>query len=119
MINEGWPKMDKFLSPDEIVDVLFERFKNAEDLSEFLDHDPIEFHHGLGTGIRNEFFLWHPENPNTMKDYVPEIRDGCDWSPRHPDQVSAMILENVHKKLLENFKLPERRKSGEIDRRKK
>ena len=94
-----WPKVEKFLSPDEIVDVLFERLKDARGVEDFVREGPGMYHHGLGTSIRNEFHLWHPENPYTMKDYVPELRDGADCNPRHADNTSGAILEALHARL--------------------
>lgn len=80
-----WPIVEKFLSPTEIACVLFERLKDAEGVDEFIKNGPIAYHHGIGTDVRNEFHLWHPENPYTMKDYVPELRDNTDYNPRHAD----------------------------------
>ncbi len=94
-----WPKVDKFLSPQEIVDALFGRMKDAEGVAEFIAEGPAMYHHGLGTAVRNEFHLWHPENPFTMKDYVPELRDGVDYNPRHADNTSGRILDELHKRL--------------------
>lgn len=97
MIN--WPKVDKFLSPDEIVGVLFKRVKGSWAAKEFIESDPISFHHYWGTAIRNEFHLWHPGNPYTMKDYVPELRDGVDYNPRHADNMSGYIMKQLHARL--------------------
>ena len=94
-----WPKVEKFLSPQEIVAVLFERLKDTSGVEDFVSASPVSFHHGFGTGVRNEFHLWHPENPFTMKDYVSELRDGIDYNPRHADNTSGRILEELHKML--------------------
>lgn len=95
----NWPKVEKFLSPDEIVVVLFDRLKDDPGVKEFVKEGPIAYHHGLGTAVRNEFHLWHPENPYTMKDYVPEIRDGGDYNPKHADNMSGYILKQLHARL--------------------
>lgn len=97
----NWPVVEKFLSPEEIVNELFKRFKDAEGVDEFITAGPGAYHHGFGTGVRNEFHLWHPENPYTMKDYVPEIRDNTDYNPRHADNTSGVIVEKLHAKLKE------------------
>ena len=94
-----WPKVDKFLSPDEIVLVLFLRLKDDAGVQEFLEEGPESYHHGLGTDVRNEFHLWHPENPHTMRDYVPELRGGVDYNPRHADNMSGYILKQLHARL--------------------
>ena len=99
-----WPKVDKFLSPQEIVEVLFQRVKYEPGVQYFVKEAPAVYHHGFGTGVRNEFHLWHPENPFTMKDYVPEIRGGADCNPRHADNTSGRILEELHKRLAKYLK---------------
>lgn len=98
-MSNHWPKIETFLSPDEIVDVLFERLKDAAGAKEFVDSSPELYHHGLGTTIRNEFWLWHSDNPHTMKDYKPDIRDGADCNPRHADNTSGEILKALHAKI--------------------
>ena len=94
-----WPKVDKFLSPDEIVAVLFLRLKDAPGADGFVKDGPVAYHHGFGTAVRNEFHLWHPENPYTMKNYAPELRDGVDYNPRHADNMSGCIMEQLHVRL--------------------
>ena len=42
-------------------------------------------HDTLGRAIRNKYNLW--EIP-----WEPELRDGIDWSPEHPDCISDTIL---------------------------
>lgn len=94
-----WPKVDKFLSPKEIVDVLFAEMKDAKGVEEFVQNGPGMYHHSLGMGVRNRFWLWHPENPYTMKDYVPELRNGVDYSPWHADNTSGRILKELHERI--------------------
>jgi len=94
-----WPKVDKFLSPQEIVEVLFKRLKGAPGVEDFIKEGPVMYHHGFGTSVRNEFHLWHPENPFTMKDYVPQLRDGADYNPRHADNTSGRILDELHQRI--------------------
>ncbi len=100
-MSADWPKVEKFLSPDEIVDVLFEQMKDADGKDEFVKEGPGMYHHSLGRHVRNEFHLWHPENPYTMKDYAPELRDGVDYNPRHADNTSGRILDELHKRIKE------------------
>lgn len=54
--------------------------------------DLISWHHGLGTFIRNRYRLWE-------RKWEPEVRDGVDYSPNHPDSLSQRIIEEFHKKL--------------------
>ena len=50
--------------------------------------DLISFHHTLGQDIRNSFGLWNCT-------WYPEIVDGVDMSPEHPDAVSMTVIEEV------------------------
>lgn len=71
-------------------------------LIEMGDADDLAMiHHGFGTWVRNTYNLWHAENPHTLKGYEPELKDGVDYSPRHPDAVSGRIIEALYKKLKE------------------
>lgn len=101
MSKINWPKVDKFLSPAEIVDELFDKMKDADNVDEFVKNGSGMYHHGMGTWIRNEYHLWHPENPYTMKDYIPELKDGVDYNPRHADNMSGDILRKLHGKISE------------------
>lgn len=48
----------------------------------------IGYHHTLGRDIRNEFGLW--EYP-----WEPQLENGFDMSPDHPDSISMRIIERV------------------------
>ena len=51
-------------------------------------NDEIKYHHSLGLHIRNHFDLWsYP--------WTPEIRDGVDYSPYHPDELSMTIIRKI------------------------
>lgn len=63
-----------------------EEFKNTK------FEDLIRYHHGFGTAIRNEYKLWE-------RKWTPEVRNGVDYSPEHPDQISQTIIETMWKKL--------------------
>lgn len=52
----------------------------------------VKFHGTLGRTIRNEFKLWETE-------WKPEIREGVDYSPDHPDQLSFRVMEEVWERL--------------------
>lgn len=49
------------------------------------------YHHSLGRYIRNKFNLW------TIP-WEPELIDGIDYSPYHPDAISQTIIEEVWKR---------------------
>ena len=70
-----------------------ENLKNIKE--EFLNtpKDKLIRHHTtLGRTIRNEFKLWETS-------WTPDIRDGVDYSPNHPDQLSMSVMERVWEKL--------------------
>lgn len=46
------------------------------------------YHDSLGRSIRNIFKLWET-------DWIPEIRNGVDYSENHPDQISMRIIKEV------------------------
>lgn len=48
----------------------------------------ILYHHTLGRDIRNEFGLWQYK-------WTPQLENGVDVSPDHPDSVSMRIIERV------------------------
>lgn len=87
------------MSYDEIVaDVHAQlmRYWTDEELSHFF-FSPLsegslhEYHHSLGQSIRNTYGLWQIS-------WEPELRDGVDYSPNHPDQRSMSIIQDVWKK---------------------
>lgn len=49
----------------------------------------IRLHHYLGRMIRNNYGLW--EHP-----WEPEIKNGVDCSPHHPDSISQRIIEKLY-----------------------
>lgn len=56
---------------------------NRDDLS--------SLHHGMGTWIRNNYNLW-------AIPWTPELRNGVDYSPEHPDNISQAIIEELWKR---------------------
>lgn len=75
-----------FKSPDQIVDHLYDTMKDVDRKSLMSFNDSIALHHTFGRHIRNEYGLWHEDNPH-MKD-------------KHPDDVSDEII----KKLMERVR---------------
>lgn len=52
----------------------------------------VRYHGTLGYTIRREFKLWDTN-------WTPDIRDGVDYSPDHPDQISMRVIKEVWKRL--------------------
>lgn len=68
--------------PQRAQDQFFSTVWDGSDLS--------EYHMTLGMHIRNNYNLW------TIP-WEPELRNGVDYSPYHPDQLSYTIMEEVWK----------------------
>ena len=45
----------------------------------------IIYQDSLGREIRNQFKLWHQH-------WTPDIKNGVDCSPQHPDQISMRVI---------------------------
>jgi hypothetical protein len=73
-----------------IISELSEADKNL--IMNFKQERLIKFHHGFGTGIRNDFGLW--------KGNKAFIESAC-GKPCHPDTASMAIIEAVWRKLNE------------------
>ena len=67
----------------EFKKAFFESVWNGDSLT--------QYHFTLGRYIRNTYNLW--EFP-----WEPEIINGCDYSPFHPDQLSNTIIQEVWKR---------------------
>lgn len=82
------------MTVDEIADDILSGWADStkEQLKQIPFEDLIKYHHGFGTGIRNEYKLWE-------RKWTPEIRNGVDYSPEHPDAISQTIIETIWKKL--------------------
>jgi hypothetical protein len=55
----------------------------------------------FGTWIRNKYGLWHdhPLTERWRKEGPSDLRDGIDYSPDHPDSISAIIIDRVLEEL--------------------
>lgn len=62
--------------------------KNEFYLSGIKNDDLIRYHNSFGCFIRNKYNLWSIP-------WEPEIRDGIDYSPYHPDEVSFTIINEL------------------------
>ena len=52
----------------------------------------VRYHDSLGRMIRNEFKMWDEH-------WTPDIINGADCSPNHPDQRSQQVIEETWKQL--------------------
>lgn len=84
MMAENWPATVAAAAAD-ILAALTE--KDIEKLRETPKDDLILFHHGWGTGIRNQYGLW--------KGNTALLRDACGGEECHPDDASMVIVEAV------------------------
>lgn len=81
------------ISTEEMITIVRTWFlkSDKETQKEFLDcprENLYKFHHSLGRNIRNEFKLWENE-------WKPEIVNGVDISPDHPDAISMEVITKV------------------------
>lgn len=83
--NTTWPR-----TVDEAVARILADMSAAdkEKIRTTQKDDLILFHHGWGTGIRNQFGLWQGN---------PELMAACHAT--HPDDASMVIIEAVWRKL--------------------
>jgi hypothetical protein len=82
---------------EEIVVSLIAAFNQSSISEQFefktaTEADLIEWHSSLGRDIRNNYGLW--EN-----DWEPELVDGVDYSPNHPDAISMSIINEVWRRV--------------------
>lgn len=73
---------------NEIVDDLENGLTKGEirSLKSCPESELIMYHHSAGRYIRNTYKLWTYE-------WEPELIDGVDHSPNHPDAVSMKIIK--------------------------
>lgn len=68
-----------------------ERILNPAHVEEVKRRDPIEFHHGLGTALRNCWGLW--AGGSALAQWFVER------GIQHPDDMSSIVLTSFHRKL--------------------
>ncbi len=97
-----------YLTLQQIINDVFNKLtdEDKQNLSTLNKDDMIKFHHGVGTFIRNEYKLWDRNNPLTSLWFIDNesgneqyIKDGVDYHPCHPDEVSSEILIGIWKKI--------------------
>ena len=89
--------MKKFKDPECIAQIMYNNLGATEiEIIRSIDKPEgmVLFHHSVGRHIRNEFLLWHEDNPYTVTNAEPN-ENGILDHPLHPDQVSHSILEKV------------------------
>lgn len=90
--------MHKYPTITSIVDNNIETW-HPDELA-FIAADGYDF--GMATrAVRNEYGLWwdHPLTAKWRSGEEVVMKDGIDYSPGHPDNLSQTILEEVRKKL--------------------
>ena len=93
-IVEGWPKTCD-AAVDRILGALDKT--SVADLKKVKQEDLIAYHHGWGTGIRNDFGLWGGNTElavSCTKNSVLGIKSSL-FRPPHPDDVSQEIINRV------------------------
>lgn len=83
---------------DEMAEKVYEWYKfslpqNQMEFKHTSKDDLVIYHHSLGRNIRNYFKLWENDT------HEPEIVDGVDVSPDHPDAISMKVIEAVWDKI--------------------
>lgn len=84
-VVERWPR-----TVEQAVDMILERLprEDRERVKGTPREDLIMFHHGWGTGIRNEFGLWRGNDALL-----------ADCGGGHPDDCSMVIIEAAWERL--------------------
>ena len=92
----------RFLSDVEIVEEMLRELRDDEERrAPWLACDfgeLIQLHHGTGRYIRNNYFMWYPNNPHSKLDDYPGhggTLDGVLDHPDHPDQRSQRVIEAI------------------------
>lgn len=78
-------KSPTFKSPREIVN-------HMKQNPRFIGKDVTANVFEIARYVRNEYNLWYPDNPYTMKRYTPQIEFGVDCNKYHPDNFSIIIV---------------------------
>lgn len=78
-----------FLSETQIVEGIVSSLSEDDRnvIRTFKFEGLIGIHHTTGRAIRNDYRLWHPDNPHTV------VFDS--FHDNHPDQMSMRIIERV------------------------
>ncbi len=74
----------------EAIDVAEEWLREDETTAQFREGEPIDYHHGLGTYMRNEWGLW----ADTELSRWFRAR-----GVEHPDDMSMVVLEGLHRRV--------------------
>lgn len=78
----------------KLMEEIYENFSD-EDKQWFISEEPILMHNSLGMHLRNHAKLW-------TYHWEPELIDGVDHSPEHPDAVSNKVITDFQNKLLKD-----------------
>ena len=100
-----------YLNKRQIIDDIVSKMTEEDkiELQTLQRNEMFKFHNIVGRFIRNEYKLWNRDNPLTALWFIDEesgnqdfMRNGIDYHPCHPDQVSNEILEGVWDELCDS-----------------
>lgn len=93
---EGAPPPDWPQTCAEAVQTIVRDMSASDkaDLRKVPEEDLILFHHGWGTGIRNDFGLWSGNLP-LAQDCSARFGDAGQPEALHPDTISNIIIRQV------------------------
>lgn len=73
----------------ELMGEIYANFSES-DKEWFKNEPPAAMHHSLGRHLRNHCKMWEIK-------WTPELIDGVDHSPNHPDAVSSRVIRDYQK----------------------
>ena len=72
-----------------LMEEIWNNFSSCDKLW-FVNEEPAMMHHTLGRHLRNHANLWEDG-------WEPELVDGVDYSPNHPDAISSKVIEDFQR----------------------
>lgn len=74
-----------------LMEEIYKNF-SEEDKTWFENEVPVAMHSTLGRHLRNHAKLWECE-------WQPELIDGVDYSPNHPDAISSRVIADFQQSI--------------------
>lgn len=82
---------DYYKAGMELMHQIYDNF-SEDDKVWFQNESPAMMHLTLGMHLRNHCGMWETV-------WVPELIDGVDHSPNHPDAISSKVIRDYQAKL--------------------